>query len=131
MNTRSRPLTVTIVACLYIAVGAIGFAYHLYVAVASGGFKLDDLMVELTELAALVSGVFMLRGASWARWLALAWMAFHVLISLGSAQEIAVHTLFLVAIACGLFNRKARGYFQTRDGIKISEGPNGRASPGQ
>jgi hypothetical protein len=29
MNANQRPVTVLILSCLYIAVGAIGFAYHL------------------------------------------------------------------------------------------------------
>ena len=30
---------------------------------------------------AIVCGVFLLRGHNWARWLALAWIAFHVVLS--------------------------------------------------
>jgi hypothetical protein len=113
---------VTIVASLYIAVGAIGSADSLYVAVASGGLHRDDLEAGLTELVAMVSGIFLLRGTSWARWLALAWMAFHVVISLGSLQKAVVHTLFLAAIGYGLLHRKAGDYFQPREGIKVQDG---------
>ena len=38
--------------------------------------------MELTELLAMVSGAFMLRGHNWARWLALAWIIFHVILSI-------------------------------------------------
>ena len=37
----------------------------------------DDALVELTELIAIVCGVFLLQGRNWARWLALAWIASH------------------------------------------------------
>ncbi len=37
----------------------------------------------------------MLRGSNWARWLALAWIAFHVFLSfLHSWQQVLVHCLF-------------------------------------
>ena len=39
----------------------------------------EGVWVGLTELLAILSGVFMLRGQNWARWLALAWIAFHVI----------------------------------------------------
>ena len=37
--------------------------------------------ITVIGVAAVVAGVFMLRGRNWARWLALAWMASHVAIS--------------------------------------------------
>ena len=121
----------TIVAWLYIAVGAIGFAYRLYLGIASGEFLRDGILIALFELIALVSGVFVLRGANWARWLALIWMAFHVLINLGSVQMVAGHTLFLIAIGYCLLNRRAKDYFQAQERIKIPEGPSDQASSGQ
>src|ERR1700681_1065711 len=73
MNSNKRPLAVTIVACVYLAVGVIGFAYHFRELVA---LQNQAVWVELTEFLALVCGAFMLGGHNWARWLALAWMAF-------------------------------------------------------
>jgi hypothetical protein len=105
-----RPTSVTILAGLYIAVGAIGFVYHFRESLASprGG-----MWVELTELLAFISGVFILRRQNWARWLAVAWIAFHVILSaFDSLLQSAIHAVFLVVIAWVLFRSQARWYFR-------------------
>ena len=116
VKATGRPLSVTILACVYLAVGTIGFAYHLYVIFTRQAFGYDDLMVEATEVAAIVGGAFILRGDNWARWLAVAWMGFHVAISfLDSLQKVAVHAAFFVLIAYFLFRPGARVYFAPVD----------------
>ena len=111
MNSTKRPVTVWVLSCLYIAVGAIGFAYHLRELMA---LQPDGVWIELTGLLAILSGVFMLRGRNWARWLALAWMAFHVAISFPVPRQLIIHSLFLAAIAWLLFRPDARRYFRGR-----------------
>lgn len=69
MNPNKRPVAVTILACVYLAVGAIGFAYHFPELLE---VPRDGVWIEVTEALAIVSGVWMLRGHNWARWLALA-----------------------------------------------------------
>jgi hypothetical protein len=111
-----RPLPVTILACTYIGVGAVGFVYHLREILARHAFHSDDLLVELTEFVAIVCGAFLLRGHNWARWLALAWIAFHVGISFfDSLQKVVVHGLILLLIAYFLFRPDARTYFRDRE----------------
>jgi hypothetical protein len=119
-----RPISVTLVAALYLMVGAIGFAMHGRAALARHAFQYDDALIELTELIAIVCGVFLLRGRNWARWLALAWIAFHLIFSFldspqlfGSLQKGTVHGLFLVVIVYFLFRADARTYFQHPDEI--------------
>jgi len=41
MNERKRPLAVTILACLYIVVGAVGFVYHLGEFLRNAAFESD------------------------------------------------------------------------------------------
>ena len=61
-----------------------------------------------------VGGALILRGVSWARWLLVAWMAWHVVLSLGHTPgELAVHALFLVLLLLVLFRRQASAYFAT------------------
>ena len=116
MNANKRPLSLTILACTYIAVGSIGFAYHLHPIFARHALYREDLLIEFTEVAAILSGAFILRGDNWARWLALGWMGFHVLISFfDSLQKIAVHTLFFVVIGYFLFRPQARAHFQPHE----------------
>lgn len=110
---KRRPLSITVLASVYLVVGIVGFAVHLNEIVARQAFHYDDALIEVTELVAIVCGVFMLRGRNWARWLALAWMAFHVAISFfDSLQKVAVHGLFLVLIAYLLFRPDARDDFE-------------------
>jgi hypothetical protein len=108
MNRNTRPLSVTILSWLYIGVGAVGFVFHFSELLAFHG---DSMAIELTELLAILCGVFMLRGRNWARWLALAWMAFHVAISYPVPRQIAIHFLFLAVIAWVLFHPAAMRFF--------------------
>ncbi|HXE15336.1 MAG TPA: hypothetical protein VN633_24640 [Bryobacteraceae bacterium] len=113
MNANKRPLSVTILGCLYIAVGTVGFVYHLSEFLARDAFQYDAVWVELVEFLAIVCGAFMLRGSNWARWLALAWIGFHVILSAFNAfPEFAIHCLFCAVIAWILFRPKAAWYFR-------------------
>lgn len=110
----ARPLPVTLVACLYLAVGVIGFIAHLNELVARPSFHYDSVWIELTEFLAALCGVFLWRGKEWARWLALAWMLFHVVLSaFHDAGEFAVHLAFLIVIGWALFRPEASRYFRT------------------
>lgn len=119
MNAKSCPLSVTILACVYILVGMVGFVYHLGEILGRHTFGYGDFLVELTEFVAIVCGVFLLRGRNWARWLALAWMVFHVILSaFGAFREFAMHALICVLIAGILFRRESTQYFR---GAPIAE----------
>lgn len=106
-------MPVIVVALLYLAVGIIGFAYHFRSLLA---WQQDSVWVEVTELLAVVIGVFLLRGHNWARWLALAWMAFHVVLSaFYSYAQATVHAAFLALIAWALFTPASVRYFGKRN----------------
>ena len=93
MNSKC-PVSVLVIACLYIAVGAIGFVAHFH-----DLHQPDGKWIELTEFLALLAGLFMLRGHNWARWLAVAWMAYHVVLSaFHSLSQTLAHSLFLLVI---------------------------------
>lgn len=101
------PVTVIVIACLYLAVGIGGSVAHL------GEHRAPDwIWIEITELLALVCGVFLLRAQNWARWLAIAWIAFHVAISFGVLRQLAIHSVFLVLIVWCLFRPDARRFFR-------------------
>jgi len=108
MSFGKRPVSILVLACLYLAVGIAGFVGHF-----RDLRQPDGVWIELTELLAVVAGAFMLRGQNWARWLALGWMAFHVVLSaFGALRELAVHSLMLALIAWLLFRPEARRYFR-------------------
>ena len=104
-----RPVAVLVIAVLYIAVGLGGFVGHF-----PRHWHTEDVWIELTEALAVICGVFLLRAKNWARWLALAWMAFHVAISFPIFRQVAVHVAFLIVIAWFLFRPGAGRYFAIR-----------------
>jgi hypothetical protein len=102
-------------------VGAIGFIYHFNEFLGRSAFQYDTVWVELTESLAIICGIFLLRGQNWARWLALAWIAFHVVLSAFHAlPEFAIHCLFCAVIAWFLFRPAAGQYFSY---ISSADGP--------
>jgi hypothetical protein len=104
---------VTILACVYLAVGTAGFVYHWRDFRARRSFQDDAIWIEVTEVLAVVCGGYLLRGQNWARWLALGWMAFHVVVSFfHTAREFAIHCLFCVVIGWILFRPAAANYFR-------------------
>jgi hypothetical protein len=111
MNSGKRPPSVTVIACMYIAVGTIGFVYHFRELQVRYALRSDALLVELTEALAIFCGVFMLRGHNWARWLAAAWIAFHVILSIHDLREFAIHCLFCAIIVWCLFRPETARYF--------------------
>jgi hypothetical protein len=114
MNSNKRPMSVTILACVYLAVGVCGFAVHFRELLARHP---DAVGIEVTEFTAIVCGVFLLRGHNWARWLALAWIAFHVILSAFHAiAELAVHALFCAVFAWLLLRPDAARYFR---GVRV------------
>ncbi len=107
-----RPLSVLLIALLYIAVGAIGFAHHFPDLYAPDAHHYDGVLIELTELCALVSGVFMLRGQNWSRWIAVAWIAFHVALSAFETHRgLVVHCILLGLITWAVFSPQASRFF--------------------
>lgn len=110
MAWNGRPIAVVVVACLYLLVGVAGLVGHFPELLARHP---DAYAIEATEALALLAGLFLLRGANWARWLALAWMTFHVILSIWHpVRELAIHAAFLALIAWALLRRDSAQYFE-------------------
>jgi len=108
-----RPLAVTIIAWVYIASGVVGLAYHATEFKSAQPFENDAVWVCSVRLLAIVGGVFMLRGQNWARWLAIAWIAWHVgLSAFHELSGLIMHSVLLVVIAFFLFRPQASAYFR-------------------
>jgi hypothetical protein len=108
-----RPVPVVIISCVYILTGALAFAFHVTDFKAQHPFQYDVIWAGLVRLLAVVCGVYMLRAQNWARWLALAWMAFHVILSIfHSMAQLAIHSLFFAILAYFLFRPTATRYFR-------------------
>lgn len=114
-----RPVAVTIIGLLLAIVGVAGFAFHFYQLGPQHAFNVANVWIFLVELVALACGVFLLRGANWARWLAMAWMASHVAFSFfDSLQKAAVHGLIFLLLAYFLFRPQANAYFRRREAAR-------------
>lgn len=95
----------------FIAVGVFSTAWHLW----KGTLDLWMVPIVLIGVAAVVAGVFLLRGARWARWLALAWVAFHVVVSaLNSPWDSLPHAVLVVVVGYVLLGPPTSQYFQHR-----------------
>ncbi len=112
VQTRKRPITITSLSWLYIAVGSLGTAGHYGNFLTHKPTVSEFAWITVLGVAAVVAGVFMLRGLSWARWLAIAWMAAHVVISVfHPLSELIIHCTLLALFSYLLFRRDAREYF--------------------
>lgn len=108
-----RPLAVTIVGFLYILTGVLGTGYHLIDFKVLHPFQYDVIWAVLTDLVAILCGAYVLRGHNWARWLALAWIGFHVILSaLHILPGLIVHSLLFVVLAYLLFRPASTRYFR-------------------
>jgi hypothetical protein len=108
---KKRPVSITILAFAYILVGTAGFIFHFR---ESWPFHWEGLAIEATEVLAVLGGTFLLRGQNWARWLVLAWMVFHVILSATDPwPKLTAHVVFCALIAWILLRPEATKYFRS------------------
>jgi len=108
-----RPIYVTVVAYILIAAGAIGIAYHFTEFRVAPPTEYFGILV--VRLIAVIAGVYVLRGNDWARWLSIAWIAFHLAISIFHTKEgVAVHAVVLITFTVLLFLPASNRYFRSR-----------------
>jgi hypothetical protein len=105
---KSRPLSITIISWIFIIFGSI--------ALLSGVLPLADLKshwyVHLSRILQIVAGVFMLYGRNWARWLLVAWIAFHIVVgALNGITSLVMHVVIFSVILFFVFRRDANVYF--------------------
>lgn len=108
-NLQNRPYQITFLGWLFIVVGIVSTAVHLWKATLDRWVPLIILVGAL----AVVAGAYLLRGESWARWLTLAWLAFHVIVSaLNSVADALPHLVLLAVIGYVLLGPPTSSYFQ-------------------
>ena len=110
---KHRPLSITLISCLFIAAGVVGIIYH--------ASELKDVampevgLVLFVRMLAIIGGVFTLRGANWARWLLVAWIIYHVILSFfHSTAELIMHFVLSIVVVMSLFHPKANTYFKKK-----------------
>jgi hypothetical protein len=107
-----RPLSITLISCLFIAAGAMGIVYH--------AAELKEIvttpevtLVLAVRLVAIIGGVCTLRGANWARWGLVAWIAFQVIISFShTSAELVMHVVVMIITMVAFFHPKASAFFR-------------------
>jgi hypothetical protein len=106
-----RPLSVTLISYLFILAGAAGIFYHAS-ELKEIATRREVIWVLVVRLLAIIGGVFALRGANWARWLLVAWIVYHVILSFyHSTAELAMHVALTVVVLIALFYKRANAYF--------------------
>ncbi len=107
------PIAVIVIAGLLILVGLGGFGRDFMELKSLSANHYESVWIGCVHLLAIVAGGFMLRGRNWARWLAVAWMAFHVAISIHEPLlTVLIHAAFLLLFVWILFfNAAARAWF--------------------
>jgi hypothetical protein len=119
-----RPRSITFVAWVFIAAGAAGLLNDLWPLLTSDAtqqlakLKADGLWdlgpAWITRILGVVGGVGLLYLHNWARWLLVAWMLFHIGISvLHSLHEVLVHAAIFIPLTYLMFRRSSEPYFHT------------------
>ena len=115
-----RPIAVTILGGLFIVAGTVGLVYHLR----ERPLEPQIVLVSAIRVLAIVGGIFLLLGHSWARWLLLVWLGFHVVLSaFHSLSEASAHAALLLLVAYFLFWPPASKYFQSSTSTAGDAGP--------
>jgi uncharacterized membrane protein HdeD (DUF308 family) len=95
---------------LFIAVGILSTIFHLL----KSSLDRWTVPILLVGIISIVAGVFLLRGARWARWLILAWLAFHVIASaLNSLPDAIPHVVLLFVVGYFLLGPPTSKYFHS------------------
>ena len=104
-----RPFQVTVLGWLLIAVGIPTTIFHL----SKSPVDRWTVPILLPGIIAIVAGVFLLRGARWARWLVLAWIAFHVVVhALNSLSDAMPFVVLLFVVGYFLLRPSTSKYFE-------------------
>lgn len=110
----ASPKSVLAIGILFVGVGLLDSYWGLAPLLGSTAhWKGDDLEVFSIGVAALVGGLWTLKGCNWARWLLAIWMVLHIALSALSRLAVAIHVAIFVIVIAALFNPAASRYFRS------------------
>ncbi|QHT67329.1 hypothetical protein GXP67_12135 [Rhodocytophaga rosea] len=113
---KNLPIPILIVSILFILAGSIGFTYHVQEFYQPDVQVSQLLWVLFVRILAIVCGSLLLLRICWARWLAIAWLAYHVYIgALNSTSQMIAHIIFLIIVAVLLFLPVSTVFFQKKN----------------
>jgi hypothetical protein len=112
---KNRPVAVIIVSVMFILTGSLGIAAHIKDFSQPNSDLSELTWVLFVRILAIVCGVLLLFRINWARWLAIAWLVYHVSISaLNSTAEMMAHIVFLIIVSVLLFLPTSSAYFRDK-----------------
>jgi hypothetical protein len=112
---KNRPVAVIIVSILFILTGCLGIATHIKDFSQPNSDLSELTWVLIVRLLAIMCGLLLLFRINWARWLAIAWLVYHVSISaLNSTSEMMAHIVFLIVVSVLLFLPTSSAYFRNK-----------------
>lgn len=115
---KNCPVPVIIVSFLFILVGCIGFVYHLKELFELNNNLNETVWILCLRILAVGCGVLLLFRINRGRWLAIAWLVYHIVISaFNSTSEMIAHIVILVLVAVLLFLPVSSTYFQKKEKI--------------
>ena len=113
---KNCPLPVIIVSILFILAGCAGFAYHVKELFELNSNLNETIWILLLRILAVVCGLLLLFKINWARWVAIAWLVYHVILSaFNSTSEMIAHIVFLILVSGLLFLPVSSAYFQSKN----------------
>lgn len=118
-DTSHRPIPVTIVAIIYILAGGTGIIYHAREYFVQEIVSPQMIWVLCIRLIAIVCGILLLKGLGWSRWLAITWLAYHVIIGFyHTVSEGVMHLVLLGVVAVLLYLPASSAYFKLRKSLQ-------------
>lgn len=113
---KKYPLPVLIVAAALMVAGVVGFFYHFKEFADPDQKIYVTMLVELLRIVAFVSGLLLLRANNPGRWLSIAWVLLHVVISaFNSVGETIMHIVVLLIVCILLFLPVSSNYFNKKN----------------
>ncbi|QHT70864.1 hypothetical protein GXP67_31560 [Rhodocytophaga rosea] len=113
---KKLPIPILVVSILFILAGSIGFTYHVKEFYQPDVQVSQLLWVLFLRILAIVCGSFLLLRMSQARWLAIAWLVYHVYIgALNSTSQMIAHIIVLVIVTILLFLPISTAFFQKKN----------------
>lgn len=115
---RAYPKSVLAIGILFAGTGLLDLYWGLSPLLGgTARWKGDDLEIVGIGMAAVVGGMWTLKGCNWARWLLAIWMVLHILLSASSLSTVAIHVVIFVIVMVALFNPTASRYFRSRKAV--------------
>lgn len=113
---RQSPKSVLAIGMLFVGIGLLDLYWGLApILGGSARWKGDALEVFGIGVAALVGGLWTLKGCNWARWLLAVWMVLHIALSALHPSTVVIHAAIFAVVIAALFNPTASRYFRSRE----------------